>query len=68
MQRTGDSAAGAAAGAEGSVHGASGDQIAPEANEEPAAGSGHDAPGEQLVLGAGTEAAAEAAKDLQVVC
>jgi hypothetical protein len=50
------------------VHGASGDQIAPEANEEPAAGSGHDAPGEQLVLGAGTEAAAEAAKDLQVVC
>jgi|AntAceMinimDraft_5_1070358.scaffolds.fasta_scaffold73191_2 hypothetical protein len=63
-KQTGASAVEAAA-AKDSAHGASGDQLASEANEAAADGSGLDAPGEPLALGSGAAAAVAATKDLE---
>jgi hypothetical protein len=63
VQRTGGSADKSAAAAKGSMHGALGEQTAPEVNEVAAGGPGQDAPGEPLASDAGITAAAAAAKD-----
>jgi hypothetical protein len=56
VQRTGGSADKSAAAAKGSMHGALGEQTAPEVNEVAAGGPGQDAPGEPLASDAGITA------------